>query len=328
MKAIIHSKYGSTKNLKLEEVEKPKPKANEVLVKIYASSVNSWDWDLVQGRPIIYRLIFGLFKPKFKIIGCDIAGRIESLGANTQQFKVGDDVFGDVSGCGFGAFAEYVCVPENLLAIKPSNATFEQAAAMPQGAILALQSLQHKKDIKPEHHILINGAGGSMGPFALQMAKLYGAKVTCVDSSQKLEMLRSLRADHVIDYTKVDFTKSGQQYDLIIEPVANRSIFKYKRALNKNGVYIVAGGKVRRIFQTLFIGSLISMITDKKMKILMHKPNQKDLNVLKNLFEEGKLKSIIDKTYPFNEIPDAIQYYGEGKAVGKVVIKIDHNGKS
>lgn len=323
MKAIVYSKFGSTDNFKLKEVEKPNPKDNEVLIKIHAASINSWDWDMVRGRPLLYRLLFGIFKPKFPIIGCDVAGKIEAVGKNVSHLKLGDEVFGDVSPCGFGAFAEYVCAPENLIALKPANATFEEAAAIPQGAVLALQSLQIKKDIKPEHHILINGAAGSMGPFALQLTKLKGATVTCVDAAPKLNMLSALGADHVIDYTQEDFTKNGKRYDMIIEPVANQSIFAYKRSLAPNGNYVIVGGKVRRIFQTLFVGSLISLFTDKKMRILVHHPNTNDLNILKELVEAGKLKSIIDKTFPLQDTPKALKYYGSGNAIGKVVITVE-----
>jgi NADPH:quinone reductase-like Zn-dependent oxidoreductase len=322
MEAIVYSEFGSTENFKLQEVEKPGPKDNEVLIKIHAASINSWDWDMVCGRPLLYRLLFGLFKPKYNIIGCDVAGTVEATGKNVSHLKVGDEVFGDVSPCGFGAFAEYVCASENLIALKPINASFEEAAAIPQGAVLALQSLNHKADLKPGNHILINGAGGCMGPFVLQLAKLKGVTVTCVDAALKLNMLSTLGADHVIDYMQEDFTKNGKLYDLIIEPVANRSIFEYKNSLAPNGNYVIVGGKVRRIFQTLFVGSLISMFTNRKMRILAHRPNTNDLYVLKELFEAGKLKSIIDKTFPLHEIPKALQYYGSGNAIGKVVITV------
>ena len=322
MKAIIHTKYGSPYNLKLQDIEKPSPKQNEVLIKVYASSVNSFDWDVITGRPLIYRLMFGLTKPKITIIGCDIAGIVEAIGSEVTKFKIGDEVFGDVSQYHFGAFAEYVCTTENFITKKPTNATFEQAAAMPQGSVLALQALQKLPTISPEHHILINGAGGSMGPFALQLAKLHGAKVTCVDSEQKLAMLNSLGADHVIDYKKEDFTKNGQQYDLIIEPVIKRSFYKYTQSLKPNGRLVIVGGNVELVLQTVFLGKILSKVTKKNYGLLLHKVNSADLDYLKQLFEEGKLVSIIDKTSPLQDVANAIHYYGDGRAVGKVVISV------
>ncbi len=323
MKAIVHTTYGSPSTLKLQDVDKPSPKSDEVLIKNHATSVNSYDWDMVTGRPLIYRLGFGLTKPKISIIGCDIAGVVEAVGSDVTQFQIGDEVFGDVSQLRFSSFAEYVCSTENFITKKPRNATFEQSAAMPQAAILALQALRKLPDIKPEHHILINGAGGSMGPYALQMAKQYGAKVTCVDSALKLEMLRELGADHVIDFKKEDFTKNGQQYDLIIEPVIKRSVFRYIHSLKPNGTLVVVGGKVRLILQTVLVGSLLSLFTNKKYGLLIHKPNSVDLAELREMFENEKLRSIIDKTFSLKDTAAALQYYGDRLAKGKVVIKID-----
>ena len=238
------------------------------------------------------------------------------------KFQIGDEVFGDVSQLHFGAFAEYVCSTENFISKKPTNATFEQAAAMPQAAVLALQALQKLPNISHEQHILINGAGGSMGPFALQLAKLSGAKVTCVDSEQKLAMLCSLGADHVIDYKKEDFTQNRQQYDLIIEPVMKRSVYKYTKSLKPNGKLVIVGGKVGLILQTVFLGKMLSKFTKKNYGLLLHKVNSEDLDYLKQLFEEGKLVSIIDKTSPLQDVANAIHYYGEGRVVGKVVIHV------
>jgi len=320
MKAIVYKKYGTPDVLELKEIKTPVPKVNEVLVKVHASSINSWDWDMVKGTPKIYRLLFGLFKPKYNIIGCDIAGRVESIGRNVEKFQVGDEVFGDVSACGFGAFAEYKCVPENLLALKPTKATFEEAAAIPQGGVLALQALQSNGAISSGQKILINGAGGSTGPFALQMAKMYDAEVTCVDSGIKLEMLLSLGADHVIDYTKENYTKNGIQYDLIIDLMAHHSIFDYKRALAPNGTFMMVGGSVGCILQAVFIGPIISRYTNKKMKILGHKANDKDLNTLAKLFDDGTIKSIIGKTFPLKDVLEAMRFFSEGNTKGKVII--------
>lgn len=322
MKAIIHTKYGSPYNLKLQEIDKPFPRSNEVLIKVHASSVNSYDWDIITGKPLIYRLMFGLTKPNINQIGCDVAGIVEAKGSDVTQFEVGDEVLGDLSQLRFSTFAEYVCATENFIAKKPINASFEQAAGIPHAAVLALQALQNIQEIKPEHHILINGAGGSVGPFALQLAKLKGAKVTCVDSEQKLNLLQSLGADYVIDYKKDDFTKNGKQYDLIIETVIKRSVFKYRKSLTPNGILVIVGGKVGKIIQTVVFGSLLAKVSNKKYGLLIHKPNSLDLKYLVQLFEEGKLHTVIDKTYPLNETANAMQYYGEGKAKGKIIIKI------
>ena len=228
MKAIVCTKYGPPNVLQLKEVEKPTPKDNEVLVKVHAASVNDWDWGLLRGKPFVNRLLFGLLKPKNKILGSDIAGRVEAVGRNVKQFQPGDEIWGDLSECGFGTFAEYVCVPENALRLKPASMTFEEAAAVPTAAVVALQGLRDKGQIQPGQKVLINGAGGGMGTFAVQIAKSFGAEVTGVCSTRKLDMMRSIGADQVIDYTHKDFTKSGQRYDLILDVVAYRSIFEYK----------------------------------------------------------------------------------------------------
>ncbi|MES2731924.1 MAG: NAD(P)-dependent alcohol dehydrogenase [Bacteroidota bacterium] len=327
MKAIVYHTYGSPDVLQLEEIEKPLPKDDEVLIKVYAASVNSWDWDLVRGKPYVYRLLFGLLKPKYKIIGSDIAGRVEAVGRNIQQFRPGDEVFGDISGSGFGAFAEYVCAPENALALKPACMTFEQAAAIPQAAVLALQGLGH---IQPGQKVLINGAGGGVGTFAIQMAKSFGAEVTGVDSTEKLDLMRLLGADHVIDYTKEDFiarqvANKGQGYDLILDMVSYRSLFDYKLALSPQGIYVMIGGTIPVILQAAFLGSFISMTGTKKMGLLMHKPNTKDLNLITALFEAGKVLPIIDRCYTLSEVAEAVRYLGEGHTKGKVVIVLENN---
>jgi NADPH:quinone reductase-like Zn-dependent oxidoreductase len=323
MKAIVYTKYGLPDVLQLNEVEKPIPKDNEVLIKVHAASVNSWDWDLLRGTPLVNRLMFGLLKPKTKILGVDIAGRVEAVGRNVKQFQPGDEVFGDISGCGWGGFAEYVCVPENALALKSANMTFEEVAAVPQAAVLALQGLRYKRQIQKGQKVLINGAGGGVGTFAVQIATSVGAAVTGVDSARKLDMLRSIGADQVIDYTQEDFTKNGQRYDLILDVVAYRSIFDYKRALSPKGIYVMVGGSTARIFQIMFLGPWISMTTSKKMGILMHKPNKKDLNFMKELFEAGKVVPVIDRRYPLNEVAEALRYFGKGHAKGKVVITLE-----
>ncbi|KAF5435453.1 NADPH:quinone reductase [Candidatus Methanophagaceae archaeon] len=327
MKAIVYTKYGHPDVFQLKEVEKPTPRDNEVLVKVHAASVNDWDWGLLRGTPFMNRLFFGLLKPKNKILGGDIAGRVEAVGRNVKQFQPGDEVFGDLSGCGFGGFAEYVCARENALVLKPASMTFEEAAAVPQAAVLALQGLRDKGQIQPGQKVLINGAGGGAGTFAVQIAKSFGAVVTGVDSTRKLDIMRSIGADHVIDYTMEDFTESGQRYDWILDFAAHHSIFDYKRALSPKGMYVMVGGSTALMFQVLFLGPLISIATSKKMGILAHKPN-KGLVYLKELFEAGKVKPVIDKRYPLSEVPEALRYFGEGHARGKVVITVEHNSKT
>jgi NADPH:quinone reductase-like Zn-dependent oxidoreductase len=327
MKAIVYERYGPPDVLQLKEVEKPTPKDNEVLIKVHAASVNSWDWELLRGKPFVNRLLFGLLKPKIKILGVDIAGRVEAVGRNVKQFQPGDEVFGDISGCGWGGFAEYVCARENALVLKPASMTFEEAAAVPQAAVMALQGLRDKGQIQPGQKVLINGAGGGVGTFAVQIAKSFGAEVTGVDSTRKLDMVRSIGADQVIDYTKEDFTKSGQRYDLILDVAAYHSIFDYKRALSPKGIYIMIGGSSARIFQVMFLGPWISMIGSKKLGILAHKPN-KGLDFMKELFEAGKVAPVIDRRYPLSEVPEAIRYLEKGHAQGKVVITLEHNDKT
>jgi len=327
MKAIVYTKYGLPDVLKLKEVEKPTPKDNEVLVKVHAASVNDWDWGLLRGKPFMNRLFFGLLKPKIKILGGDIAGRVEAVGKNTKQFQPGDEVYGDLSGCDFGGFAEYVCARENALVLKPASMTFEEAAAVPQAAVLALQGLRDKEHIQPGQKVLINGAGGGAGTFAVQIAKSFGAEVTGVDSTRKLDIMRSIGADHVIDYTQEDFTKNRQRYDWIIDFAAHHSIFDYNRALSPTGIYVMVGGSTARIFQVILLGPLISITTSKKMGMLTHTPN-KDLAFMKELFEAGKVKPVIDKRYPLSEVPEAFRYFGKGHARGKVVITLEHNDKA
>ena len=330
MKAVILNKYGSPDYLELIEVEKPGPKDNEVQVKIHATSVNSWDWDIVNGIPFMNRLEFGIRKPKARIMGIDIAGKVEKVGSNVKELQAGDEIFGDISGCGMGGFAEYVCVPEDILALKPEGMTFEEAAAIPHTGVLALQGLRNKGHIREGQKVLINGAGGGSGTFAVQIAKLFGAEITCVDTSRKFNMLRSIGADHVIDYTEEDSFENGQVYDLILDVVTYRSIFDYKRALGPGGIYVMlGGGSYSRVFQGMLLGPLISMTESlyggkacRKMGLLMHKPNKKDLQYLTELFEAGKIKPIIDKHYPLSEVAEAFRYFGEGLVRGKIVLTV------
>jgi NADPH:quinone reductase-like Zn-dependent oxidoreductase len=325
MKAIVYTKYGTPDVLQLKEVEKPTPKDDEILIKVHAASINSWDWDMLTGRPFEYRLLSGLLKPKkTNILGCDIAGRIATVGKNIKKFCPGDDVFGDLCEGSWGGFAEYVCANEKELTLKPAGMTYEGAAATPQAGLLALQGLCDKRKIKPGQKILINGAGGGVGTFAIQIAKSFGADVTGVDSTGKLNMMISLGADHVIDYTQEDFTKNGKCYDLILDVKTDRSIFDYRRALNPNGIYLTVGGRSARILQLMFLGSLISIIGSKKLTLIIHKPN-KNLDVLNELFESGKVKPVIDSCFPLPETAKAFQYFGEGHFKGKVVITVGSN---
>jgi len=321
MKAIVYTKYGPPEVLQLKEVEKPTPKDNEVLVKVHASSLNAADLDFLRGRMQFSR------KPRYKILGSDIAGRIEAVGRNVKQFQQGDEIFVDLSRYGFGAFTEYVCVPENALALKSASMTFEEAATLPQAAMLALQGLRDKKQIQSGQKVLINGAGGGVGTFAVQIAKLFGAKVTGVDSTEKLDMVRSIGADHVIDYTQEDFTKSGQRYDLILDVVVSRSISDYKRVLSPKGILRMVGGSMARVFKAILLGPLISR--SKKMSIVVWKPNKKeDMVFLTELLEAGKVVPVIDRRYPLSEVAEAFRYLEEGHHQGKIVITVEHNNKT
>lgn len=324
MKAIICANYGPPDGLKLKEVDRPAPKDHEVLVKVHAASVNSWDWELLHGTPFANRAMFGLFKPrKINILGCDIAGRVEAVGKSVTLFKPGDEVFGDLSAGGWGGFAEFLCADENAFTLKPSNMTFAEAAATPQAALLALQGLRLGQ-LCAGQKVLINGAGGGMGSFAIQIAKSLGAGVTGVDSTGKLDLMRSLGADSVIDYTREDFTRSGQRYDLILDAQAHHTFFDYQRALKPGGVFVFVGGSIALAFLLLLLGPLISRLSNKKMLILLHKPNI-GLVEINEFYAAGKVKPIIDKRFSLSEVPAALRYFGEGKCKGKIVISMEEN---
>jgi NADPH:quinone reductase-like Zn-dependent oxidoreductase len=320
MKAIVYTQYGPPDVLQLKEVAKPTPRDDEVLIKVQAVSVNRSDWEGLIGKPL-YARIGGLLKPRHQILGSDIAGRVEMAGRNIRRFQPGDEVFGDILPR-MGGFAEYVCARESALALKPASMTFEEAAAIPQGAVIALQGIRDKGQVQPGQKVLISGAGGGAGTFAVQLAKLYGAEVTGVDNTGKLDFMRSLGADHVIDYTREDFTKNGKQYDLILDVVAHRSVFAYKRALRSNGSYFLAGGSVATIFQILLLGPWIRGTTGKRIRILAVKPSLKDLVYITELCEAGKVVPVIDRRFPLSEVPEALRYLGEGRTKGKVVITV------
>ena len=319
MKAIVYTKYGPPDVLQLQEIEKPSPKDNEVLVRVHAASVNALDW-----RPFTFPLVFvrmmrgGLREPKDTSFGADMAGRVEAIGAAVKQFQPGDAVFG----LHRGALAEYVCAPEDRLALKPANLSFEAAAAVPVAALTALQGLRTQGQIQPGEQVLINGAGGGVGTFAVQIAKFFGAEVTAICSARNQDMARSIGADHVIDYTQEDFTKSKQRYDLIVAVNGYHPILAYRRALKPNGRYVVLGGSMAQVFQGLLLRPLLSRLGNKKMRAMMTRPDQSDLVFLREVLESGKVVPVIDRCYPLSQVAEAVQYLLGGHAGGKVVIRL------
>jgi len=323
MKAMVFTTYGSPDVLQLKDVPKPVPKDNEVLVKIYATAVNDYDWSLVRGKPHLLRIMFGLFKPRNPIPGMELAGTIEAIGASVSSFNVGDDVYGDTSEHGFGTFAEYMCVNEKALVHKPEKMTFEEATSIPHASMLAFQGLMDKGKIQQGERVLINGGGGGVGTFGLQLAKLYGAHVTGVDTGEKLKMMTEMGFDEVIDYKTTDFTKNGQQYDLILDAKTTRSLFAYPRALKPGGRYVTVGGYLNRLLQLFFLKRWISKFSGKQLHIVGLAAN-KDLAYINELFEAGKIKCIIDGPFKLSESAKAIQRFGDGKHSGKVVVSIDH----
>lgn len=322
MKAIVYEKYGLPDVFEYRDVEKPTPKAGEVLVKVQAVSVNYFDWHALKGEPFMARIAFGLLKPKQPILGEDIAGQVEAVGPGASQFHTGDEVYGDIAIYGSGGFAEYVCVPEEGVALKPANLTFEEAAAVPMAAVTSLQCLRDGGKVQPGQKVLIHGAAGGVGTFAVQLAKYYGAEVTGVCSTRNVELVKSLGADHVIDYTREDFARNGQQYDVIMAVNGNRSIYDYRRALKPQGVYLMAGGSDKQIFQALLLGSLLFQKGGQKFGSFSAKANQKDLIFLKELLEAGKIKPVIDRRYPLSETAEALRYIGGGHARAKIVIQV------
>ena len=323
MKALILTKYGNSEVLQIREIAKPAPTKNEILIKIHAAAVNDYDWSMMRGKPYIYRLMYGIFNPKRKIPGMELSGVIEALGTNANLFKVGDEVYGDISEYGFGSFAEYICIDEKAVILKPNKMTFEEAASIPHASMLAYQALLDIGKVKRNQKILINGAGGGFGTFGLQIAKLYDTEVTGVDTGKKLDMMKSIGFDHIIDYKNEDFTRNGQLYDLIFDAKTNRSTFEYLRSLAPNGKYISVGGNLTRLFQILLLKNLVPIFSKKKLHILALKPN-KDLDYVNKLFEEGKIKPVIDGPYQLSEAPKIINYFGEGKHTGKVIISLVH----
>ena len=324
MKAIVQTEYGSPDVLTLAEVEKPVVTDHGVLVKVHASSINSGDWRLMRGTPFLVRLMYGgLRKPKIKTLGVDFAGRVEAVGPAVMQFQPGDEVFGELSEYGFGGFAEYVCVAETALARKPMNITFEEAATVPDAAITALQALRDCGQLQAGQRVLINGASSGVGGFAVQIAKAFGAEVTAICHPKKMQMVQSIGADYIIDYTQTDVTQQGQPYDLIVDMAAYRSVFDYLPILTRSGSYVLVGGSISRLFQVmLFLGPWISRTSQRSVKCLTAKPNQADLIILRDLLEAGKIVPYIDRRYSLSEVPIAIRYVEERHVQGKVAISI------
>ena len=318
MKAVVMDSYGTPDVLELRDVAKPAPKADEVLVRVHAASVNDWDWGLLRGAPV-NRMLSGFFTPRVRILGADVAGRVEAVGAGVKAFQPDDEVYGDLCMSGFGAFAEYACAPETCFAHKPARMTFEQAAAIPQAGMLAVQGLIDVGRIRSGQKLLLNGAGGGVGTFALQIAKLHGVEVTVVDKAGKLDMLRAMGADHVVDHLREDFTKSGRCYDLILDVKTNRSPFAYARALIPNGSYVTVGGSIPRLLQALVLGPFIARLDHRQVRIVALKPN-KNLAYISDLFGAGKVQPVIDGLYGLADLREALRRFGSGDHKGKIVI--------
>lgn len=330
MKAIVYHSYGPPDVLKYEEIEKPTPGDNQVLIKVRAASVNPLDWHLMRGTPYVGRIMMGLRKPKIGRLGVDVAGEVEAVGRNVTQFKMGDNVFGSAR----GACAEYVCTSQSALVTKPDNVTFEQAASVPVAALSALQGLRDKGKIKSAQKVLINGAAGGVGTFAVQIAKWFGAEVTGVCSTTNVDMVRSLGADHIIDYIHEDFTKGAQRYDVILDNVGNHSLLECRRVLNSKGRYVLVGGGgpsdqgwIGPGLTRAITAPVLSWFVSQCMSFFLAKMNKNDLTILRDLIQEGKVKQVIDKRYGLSEVPEAIRYLEEGHARGKLVITLEDNNE-
>ncbi len=318
MKAITCRKYGDPSKLQLEDLPTPSPKEGEVLIKVHASAINDFDWSLVRGKPIIYRLIFGLFRPKHIIPGIELAGTVEALGPNTSKFEVGDKVYGDISAIGWGTFASYCSVPETTMTKMTDKMSFQQAAAIPHASMLAYQGLVEVGRIKNGQNILINGAGGGMGTFGLQIAKTFNCEVTGVDTGEKLSKMKEIGFDHVLDYRETDFTKQNVQYDLILDAKSTRSPQNISKALKPEGIYSTVGGNLSKLIQTYWAQKKVQS----KFNVVALKQN-KQLQEINELFDEGKIAPVIDGPYSMEDIPELINYFGAGKHSGKVVIDVD-----
>lgn len=325
MRAIVTTKYGSPDVLQLNEVDKPTIKDDEVLVKVRAASVNAGDWHMLRGTPFPIRFVSGLFKPKNAIPGADFSGVIEAVGSSVTEYKPGDEVFGDLSSSGWGAFAEYVAAPADAVVLKPTGATFEEAAAAPMAGATALKGFRNQGQIQPGDKVLVIGAGGGVGTFAVQIAKSYGAEVTGVCSTDKVGMVRSIGADHVIDHSREDVTQSDNLYDFILDTAAFRASSDYLPRLSDEGVYVLVGGSTKRMIQVMFAGGGKTPAGRKRISTFLSKPNRPDLDALRALMETGKLKPAIGERYTLSELPEAMRRVEEGRAVGKAVIVMDHD---
>lgn len=323
MKAAIRKAYGGPEILEVRDVAKPRPKGNQVLIRVKYASLNSWDWDWLRGIPRIYRLLSGIFSPRDIILGCDFSGIVEEVGSRVQNFKPGDEVFGDVSGCGFGAFAENVCANEQFLCHKSPQISFRDAAMIPQAGLLALQGLRDFRKIEPGQEVLINGAGGGTGAFAIQLAKLYGAEITAVDLESKHEFMISLGADRVSDFTREDITMADRKFDFILDVMGHHKAGDIRKILKKNGQYVILGGAVSSLLSILISGSIFSKLSQQNFVLLVHKVNADDMSYLEGLILDGKLRPAIDKEYALDDINQAFEYFGSGVFRGKVVIKLE-----
>ncbi|MFD2046571.1 NAD(P)-dependent alcohol dehydrogenase [Ornithinibacillus salinisoli] len=322
MRAITYGRYGTPDVFELKEVDKPIPKDNQVLVKVHASSINYGNLVLLKGKPFLARFAFGLLKPKHSIPGGDVAGKVEAVGRNVTQFQPGDEVYGDLASSGWGAFAEYVSVPETALAQKPTNISYEEAASVPMAGVTALQGIRDKGEIQSGQQVLIHGASGGVGTFAVQIAKSFGAEVTGVCSTRNIDILRSIGADYIIDYTNEKFTENPKKYDLILAINGYQPILAYKRALKPKGKYVMIGGSGSQMTEAMIFGPLLSMTGNKKIVNLLQRPNQEDLVFMKELIEAGKVKPVIDRRYKLDEVPESFNYFGEGHSQGKIVITV------
>ncbi len=328
MQAVVYHDYGSPDVLKCEEIEKPTAGDDEVLIRIRAASVNPYDWHFMRGTPYLVRVVSGLRKPKNRQLGVDVAGQVEAIGRNVTQFKPGDEVFGVSQ----GAFAEYACASEATLVTKPDNVTFEQAASVPIAAFTALQALRDKGQIQPGQRVLINGASGGVGTFAVQIAKSFGADVTGVCSTRNVEMVRSIGADQVVDYSQEDFTKSGQRYDILLDCVGNHSLLSCRSVLTPQGICIMAGGSAGRwmirAVARVVTALVLSQFVSQNLVMFLAKPNKKDLTIIRKLMAAGIVTPVIDKRYSLSEVSEAIRYLEQGHARGKVIITLEHNDKT
>ena len=322
MKAIVCTEYGNADVLKMQDITQPTPSNDEVLIKIKATSINISDWYLLTGKPLMLRAESGIRKPKLSVLGADVAGVVEAVGPNASKFKIGDAVFGDLSWASRGGFAEYVAVSEKHLAAKPENVSFEDASAVPISAVTALQALRDRAEIQTGQKVLINGASGGVGSYALQLAVYFGAEVTAVVSTRKVEQARQLGAAHVVDYTQEDFTQQNDRYDLVLGVNGNRSPFEYRKVLAPNGMCVIVGGTMRQIFQGMLLGPIATMGRNMKIGSFMVKESTDDLAFVADLIAENRIISLIDRCYPLDQGIDAMRYFGEGHANGKVIISM------